>query len=218
MTRKIILPLLLLTNLSHSLDLPEEMILEYSGPYGIPAKLTFNHDHKNYTIDTNVAIPFKNMRFKTKGIIKNNQLLPTEYTVYRGNKAYSSASFNYNDQKITYGKLPERKNGQLKSNTQDLFTVAWQMSINNGLPLKNTHATDGKRVYELPALRQVNNIQHKINNKKENSLYFKGGENDRQLEVGLATNLHYVPSVIVYYDKGKRYELTLKRLSTKVKT
>lgn len=215
MPKKIVLPIIFLININivQALELPQEMILEYRGPYGIPAKLKFSHDQKNYTIDANVAIPFKNMRFHTKGIIQNDQLLPTEYTVYRAKKAYSSALFNYKDQKITFGKLPERKNNKLSKNTQDLFTIAWQMSINRGLPLKNTFATDGKRIYELPQLQQTKNIQHSINGKKESSLYFKGGEDDRQLEIGLASQLNYVPSVIVYYDKGTRYELTLKRIT-----
>lgn len=219
MKKKLILTTFLasfyIANSGYALDLPKEIVLEYSGPYGIPAKLTFHHDQKNYTIETTIAIPFKSMRFSTKGKIENNQLLPTEYTVYRDKKAYSSALFDYNGKQVTYGKLPARKQSKLPQNTQDLFTIAWQMSVNQGLPTNNTHATDGKRLYELPSLMQVKNTQHYINSKKENSLYFKGGEGDRQLEIGLASELNFVPSVIVYYDKGTRYELKLKKVSFK---
>ncbi|GAA5101327.1 hypothetical protein [Wohlfahrtiimonas larvae] len=196
---------------SYATDLPNEVVLNYTGPYGIPATMTFTHNKENYTIDTTVLIPFNKMRFIIKGQIKGNQLLPTEYTVFRSDKAYSSAIIDYNKNIITYGKLPERKQESLAQNTQDLFSVAWQMSINQGLPNKNTQTTDGKKIYQLPELTQTQSIEHRINGKKENSIYFKGGEDDRRLEIGLATEQHFIPSVIVYYDKGTRYELTLRK-------
>lgn len=208
---------LLIANWSHADNLPNDIVLNYSGPYGIPATMKFTHNDSNYTIDTTVAIPFNKMRFSIKGKIKDNQLLPTEYTVYRSDKAYSSAIIDYNKNTITYGKLPKRKEDKLIKNTQDLFSVAWQMSMNQGLPNKNTQTTDGKKIYQLPQLKQTSPIEHRINGKKENSIYFKGGEGDRRLEIGLATDQFFVPSVIVYYDKGTRYELTLRKASIKQK-
>lgn len=204
-----------LMGMAHSLELPKEMVLEYSGPWGIPAKLKFVHDDKNYTIDTTIAIPLKNMRFSAKGIIQNNQLKPVEYTVYRDKGIYSSAIFDYENQKITYGKLPERKEFALQSNTQDLFTLAWQMTISKGSPLKNTYVTDGKKLYALPVIQKTREISHSIDGKKQSSNYYQGGEGDRRLEIGLAKELYFIPSVIVYYDKGKRYELELKRVTIK---
>lgn len=202
----------LILNFSLALDLPEDMTLEYSGPYGIPAKLKFSHDHKTYKIDTTIAIPFKKMSFTTKGIIKNNQLLPTEYVTYRDGKVYSSSIFDYANNSLTYGKLPDRTKAKLPKNTQDLFTVAWQMTANKGLPAKGTHTTNGKKLYELPQMVQVKDTSHFINQKREDSLYYKGGEGNQQIEVGLAKNLHFIPSVIVYYDKGTRYELNLRKV------
>lgn len=221
MKRKLILTALLtpllIANWSHADNLPNDIVLNYSGPYGIPATMKFTHNDSNYTIDTTVAIPFNKMQFSIKGKIKDNQLLPTEYTVYRSGKAYSSALIDYNKNTITYGKLPKRKEDKLIQNTQDLFSVAWQMSLNKGLPNKNTQTTDGKKIYKLPALTQTPSIEHRINGKKENSIYFKGGEGDRRLEIGLAKDQFFVPSVIVYYDKGTRYELTLRKASIKQK-
>lgn len=221
MKRKLILTALLtplfIASWSHATDLPNEIVLNYSGPYGIPATMKFTHNDSNYTIDTTVAIPFNKMQFSIKGKIQNNQLLPTEYIVYRSGKAYSSALIDYNKKTITYGKLPTRKEDKLIKNTQDLFSVAWQMSMNKGLPNKNTQTTDGKKIYQLPELKQTSPIKHRINGKKENSIYFKGGEGDRRLEIGLATEQFFVPSVIVYYDKGTRYELTLRKASIKQK-
>ena len=200
---------------SYALELPNEVTLNYTGPYGIPATMKFTHNNSDYAIDTTVAIPFNKMQFSIKGKIQNNQLMPTEYTVYRSGKAYSSALIDYNKNTITYGKLPKRKEDKLIQNTQDLFSVAWQMSMNQGLPNKNTQTTDGKKIYQLPELKQSQSIEHRINGKKENSIYFKGGEGDHRLEIGLATAQHFVPSVIVYYDKGTRYELTLRKATVK---
>lgn len=222
MKKKLILTALLtplfIASWSHASDLPNEVVLNYTGPYGIPATMKFTHNNSTYTIDTTVSIPFNKMQFSIKGTIQDNQLMPSEYIVYRSNKAYSSAIINYSKNTITYGKLPKRKEAQLIKNTQDLFSVAWQMSINQGLPNKNTQTTDGKKIYQLPDLQQTQSIQHRINGKKENSIYFKGGEGDRRLEIGLATEQYFVPSVIVYYDKGTRYELTLRKASIKQKT
>lgn len=219
MKKKLILTTLLtsfmVTNWSDAAGLPNEAILNYTGPYGIPATMTFTHNDTNYEIDTTVAIPFNKMQFRIKGKIEGNQLLPTEYTVYRSGKAYSSALIDYNKKTITYGKLPTRKENKLIENTQDLFSVAWQMSWNQGLPNKNTQTTDGKKIYKLPELIQVQPVEHRINGKKQSSLYFKGGEGDRRLEIGLASMHHFVPSVIVYYDKNTRYELTLKKAALK---
>lgn len=215
MKRKFILTTLLmpvvLASHSYASDLPKEITLNYSGPYGIPAVMKFTHNNFNYTIDTTVSIPFNKMQFSVKGKIENNQLYPTEYIVYRSNKPYSSSIIDYSKKTITYGKLPERKQDQLIKNTQDLFSVAWQMSFNHGLPNKNTQTTDGKKIYELPDMKQIQPIEHRINGVKEPSIYFKGGENNRRLEIGLATTQHYIPSVIVYYDKGTRYELVLRK-------
>lgn len=208
---------LFMANWSHASDLPNEIVLNYTGPYGIPATMTFTHNNTAYAIDTTVAIPFNKMQFSIKGKIQNNQLLPTEYIVYRSGKIYSSALIDYNKKTITYGKLPARKQNQLIQETQDLFSVAWQMSLNKGLPNKNTQTTDGKKIYQLPELKQTAPIEHRINGKKENSIYFKGGEGDRRLEIGLATDQYFIPSVIVYYDKGTRYELTLRKATIKQK-
>lgn len=209
------IPTMFCMGISSALDLPKEMFLEYSGPFGIPAKLKFVHDHKSYTLDTTISIPLRNMRFFTKGTIENNQLKPMEYIVYRNKDVYSSALFNYKNKKITYGKLPERIVSDLPNNTQDLFTVAWQMTVNQGAPLKNSYATDGKKLYPLPDIQQTEGIEHFINSQKQSSNYYKGGQGDRQLEIGLAKTLHFIPSVIVYYDRGKRYELELKRVNFK---
>lgn len=209
-----LLSLAVLTQLSAALDLPKEMTLEYSGPYGIPATLKFKHDDQHYSIITNINIPFKNMRFVTQGIIKNDQLMPTQYSVYRSNELYSSAQFDYQKGTITYGKLPTQKSEKLPQLTQDLFSIAWQMSVNQKAPKAGTYATNGKKLYSLQSLDQKADKQHYVNNKKEVSAYYVGGEGDKKIEVGLAKNLYFVPSFIVYYDKGKRYELELRRLTT----
>lgn len=205
----------LVGSFSYALDIPQQITLEYSGPYGIPATMVFNHDNNTYSIETSIAIPFKPMRFSTKGIIQNNQLIPAEYTVYRSKKLYSSAIFDYLNQKITYGKKDQTHTDALKKNSQDLFSVAWQMTINQGLPLHNTNTTNGKKIYPLPSLTQAANKSMRINNQKQESQYYKGGQNDHRLEIGLAQNLHFVPSVIVYYDKGTRYELELRKANFK---
>lgn len=104
MKRKLILTALLtpffIASWSYATDLPNEIVLNYSGPYGIPATMKFTHNDHNYTIDTTVAIPFNKMQFSIKGKIQNNQLLPTEYIVYRSGKAYSSALIDYNKKTI----------------------------------------------------------------------------------------------------------------------
>lgn len=208
----ILLFVLIPTNsFSQTLDLPKEIILEYNGPFGVPAILTFKHDQKSYSINTSIAIPFKPMRFSTTGGILNNKLLPITYKNFRNKKLYSEASFNYSTNQVVLGKLPTRKTEKFPENTQDLFSLAWQMTINHGLPHKGTYATDGKRLYAVPTLSQAKTMNIVLNGKKQQVLIFKGGEGDRRLEIGLAPKLHYIPAVIVYYDRGQRYELTLNK-------
>ncbi|NLD10083.1 MAG: hypothetical protein GX667_10955 [Xanthomonadaceae bacterium] len=196
-------------SVSHALDLPETINLKFTGPYGVPAKMHFSHDHKTFSIVTEVAIPFKNMRFSSKGLIKENELLPTEFRDYRGGERYAYANYDYGNQTITYGKRDEVKTAKLLPQSKDFYTLAWQMAIDHGVMEGVIQTTNGKKVYTRTPFVKIGTLDQRINRVSYQADHYQNGEGDDRIEVALLPEKHFIPSLIVYYDKGKRYELKL---------
>ena len=99
------------------------------------------------------------MRFSSNGSISGNRLQPTRYSDTRKGRAYAGATFDYGSKTITYGKAGHTESQPLAGPTFDLFTLAWQLALNNGQLPANLHITNGNALprarHDPPAPRPL---------------------------------------------------------------
>lgn len=193
-------------------NFPERARLHFSGPFGVPATMEFSYEENHYSIFTTVKIPFKPITFQSNGVIQNNRLLPINFEDRRGGKLYAAANFDLAGKQIQYGRNGELKSAKMTHLTQDFFSLAWQITLNQG-PLKESiQATNGKKVYLRDNFKEISSAQQEINGKETTIRHFVNGEGDDRIELGIAPEILSLPALIVYYDKGKRYELRLTKV------
>ena len=68
------LALLLAAPLAQAADFPASAELQYVGPYGVPATMTFNRSGSNYKVVASINVPMYQMRFESSGSINGNTL------------------------------------------------------------------------------------------------------------------------------------------------
>lgn len=192
--------------------LPEKATLHFSGPYGLPATMEFSRNNTNYTLHTTVKIPFKPMVFRSEGSIRNNHLIPHKFTDTRGGKLYAYANFDTQRKEIQYGRAGEQKIAKMKYLSQDFFTLAWQIALHEGGLKESVQATNGKKIYIRNRFEEAALTTQTINNRETPIRLFINGVGDDRIELGIAPEFHHLPALIVYYDKGKRYELKLTKV------
>ena len=210
----LILSLSFFTLISQADVLPSEVKLNFVGPYQVPASMTFIHGNGQYQLDTIVNVPFKNMRFTSKGTMSNNRLITQSFIDTRGGKPYASATFDTQKKVITYGRNKQDHTAPMTALAQDFFTTAWQSTLNKAPLAEKLQTTNGKKVYERPAFKSAGTIDGYVNGQKTTINLYISGEGDDRVELGLAPNHYYLPALIAYYEKGKRYELTLRSYTT----
>lgn len=195
---------------SQAEPLPNKIKLNFTGPYQVPATMVFNYDAQQYHLDTTVHIPFKNMRFSSKGLVKNNRLITQSFEDIRSGKPYAYANFDTQNRTIQYGRNGEVKTAKITALAQDFFTTAWQATLNQAPLTEKVQTTNGKKVYERPAFIKTGSEEGYINGQRTPITLYVSGEGDDRVELGLSADHYYLPALIAYYEKGKRYELRLK--------
>lgn len=206
----IIFTLSFFTLMAQAETLPNRVKLNFVGPFQVPATMTFVHGNGKYSLDTTVSIPFKNMHFTSKGLLENNRLITQSFSDTRGGKPYASAQFDTQNRSITYGRNGEALAAEMTSLAQDFFTTAWQATLNKAPLTEKIQTTNGKKVYERPPFEKAGTTEGYINGKKVPVTLYVSGEGDDRVELGLSPDNLYLPALIAYYEKGKRYELVLR--------
>lgn len=198
------------TLMSHAETLPQKIKLNFTGPFQVPATMTFSYGNGHYDLNTIVNVPFKNMHFTSKGIIQNNRLITQSFKDTRSGKPYAYADFDLANKTIHYGREGQSHTTKMTALAQDFFTTAWQATFNHAPISEKVQTTNGKKVYERPAFIKVATQETRINGQKTPMILYVSGEGDDRVELGLSPENYYLPALIAYYEKGKRYELRLK--------
>lgn len=218
---------------------PKQAELTYEGPYGITGKMNFNRDEQNYHIDMVLNIPFNKRQFISEGTIENNRLIPLHYYDKRKDKLYASAEFDYKNGIVRFGK-GEQPNKEAPFNPKtemffDLFSWAWQMSIDGGnFRTETLKITNGKKIYEQSISEEeveVENVSeyneqvekfYEIGNQRlrivEEAIEYErqdknqeqnqnNDENSDSVSYAFAPDFANIPAVIKITDKGKKYEI-----------
>lgn len=202
------------TFMAQAQTLPNRIKLNFVGPFQVPASMTFIHGDGKYSLDTTVSIPFKNMHFKSKGLLQNNRLLTQSFIDTRGGKPYASAKFDIPNKSIAYGKNGQNLAAEMTALAQDFFTTAWQATLNKAPLTDKIQTTNGKKVYERPPFEKAGTTEGYINGKNTPVILYVSGEGDDRVELGLSPDNLYLPALIAYYEKGRRYELVLRSYVT----
>lgn len=189
--------------------LPTNIRLTFKGPYGVPASMNFSYTDKTYTFLAKVEIPFNTIQFTAEGLVQNSLLKPLKYRDIRKNNIYAYADYNYDKREITYGKGKSKHTATIEEPSQDIFTLAWQMAINQGNIDGTIQTTNGKKIYKREPFQKQGTLSLYVNKKKYTAQHFITGSGDDRVEVGLISDLYFIPALIAFYDKGKRYELKL---------
>lgn len=195
---------------SQAETLPQHIKLNFTGPFQVPASMTFSYGNGQYNLDTTVHIPFKNMRFTSKGLLKNNRLLTQSLKDIRSGKPYAYADFDLQNKTIHYGRTGQSHTAKITGLAQDFFTTAWQATLNKAPLSEKIQTTNGKKVYEHPAFVKAGTEEGYINGQRTPITLYISGQGDDRIELGLSPKNYYLPALIAYYEKGKRYELRLK--------
>ena len=182
---------------------PKNAELHYIGPYGVPAVMTFNQNGGRYNVSADINVPLYKMRFSSSGSISGNRLQPARYSDTRKGLDYGSKT-------ITYGKAGHTESQPLAGPTFDLFTLAWQLALNNGQLPANLHITNGKRVYPVRGMTRLPSARYNINGASIAVNRFRVQRGDDTIEYSFAPDFANIPALIKYTDDGKTYELKLR--------
>lgn len=197
-------------NINEALNrLPTHIELTFKGPYGVPASMSFKYTDKTYAFSAEVKIPFNTITFTAEGLVHHSLLKPLKYRDIRKNSIYAYADYDYDKKQITYGKGQSKNTATIKEPSQDIFTLAWQMAINQGNIEGTIQTTNGKKIYQREPFKKQGTLSLYVNKKKYTAQHFITGSGDDRVEVGLISDLYSIPALIAFYDKGKRYELKL---------
>lgn len=198
------------TIFSYAETLPQNIKLNFTGPFQVPASMAFSYGNGQYALDTTVHIPFKNMHFTSRGLLENNRLITQSFKDTRSGKPYAYANFDLKNKTILYGKTGQSHTAKITGLAQDFFTTAWQAALNQAPLTEKIQTTNGKKVYERPPFVKTGTEEGYINGQKTPITLYVSGEGDDRVELGLSPQNYYLPALIAYYEKGKRYELRLK--------
>lgn len=206
----LLLTLSFLTTLTFAETLPQNITLNFTGPFQVPATMSFNYGSGKYDLNTTVHIPFKNMHFTSNGLIENNRLITQSFEDIRSGKPYAYANFDLPNKTIHYGRTGQANSAKMTALAQDFFTTAWQATLNKAPLTEKVQTTNGKKVYERPPFVKTGTEEGYINGQRTPITLYISGEGDDRVELGLSPEHYYLPALIAYYEKGKRYELKLK--------
>ncbi|WP_037587573.1 membrane protein [Stenoxybacter acetivorans] len=201
----------LLLNLSavQAADFPQQVQLQYIGPYGVPAAMTFSQSNNRYRVTADINVPMYQMRFQSQGTVSGNTLNPAVYTDTRKGKLYAQAKFGGG--KVVYGKTGEEmKTAEINGAVFDLFTLAWQLAMNEGQLPNQLRITNGKKLYTVGALKRIGTTQMRINGNDTEVNQYRVTRGNDVIDYAFSPQWANIPAKITYTDDGKTYTLKLK--------
>ena len=196
--------------LANTVAFPNKAALTYSGNGGVSANMNFNRTTTQYNIQTTFKIPLYSMQFASNGTMNGTNMMPQRYSDTRRGKLYAQAVFNYGNQTITYGKAGQSQSTKMRGIPMDLFSLAWQLALNNGKLTGVSQFTNGKKVYnENTNIRPNGNQTVKFKGQNLTLKMYKATRAGDTMEYGLAPSMGNIPALIRYTDDGKTYQLNL---------
>ena len=197
-------------------EIPQSAELKYSGNYGIPATMTFKRNGNNYTIAANINVPMYKIRFESGGTIVGTQLKPSYYKDVRNGKTYAEAKFSGNQ--VIFGKVGDSHQQTVSGPIMDLFTLSWQLALNEGKLPAGLQITNGKKLYPTSGLTRLGSSTQTIAGGKTTINRYRLRRGDSTTSYAFAPNLGNVPAQISYSDDGKNYNLKLTKVTINGKT
>ena len=195
---------------AETVSFPKNAALTYSGNGGVTATMAYGRSASNYNINTTFKIPLYSMQFRSSGSMSGNTMIPNSYSDTRRGKLYAQAKFNHGSKTITYGKAGENKTATMRGVPMDLFSLAWQLALNNGKVSGVSQFTNGKKVYnEATNIRAAGTQNVKFKGKPLSVNMYRATRGGDVMEYGLAPSLGNIPALIRYTDDGKTYQLNL---------
>lgn len=202
---------LLAAPLTQAADFPTNAELNYVGPYGVPATMTFNRSGNGYKVVARINVPMYQMRFESSGSVVGNRLKPTQYRDIRRGKVYAQATFS--GSQVRYGKVGEAvQTSSVKGPTFDLFTLAWQLAMNDGRLPASLQITNGKKLYPVAGIRKIDSGPFRIGGGDITVNRYRVQRGGDTIDYAFAPEWHNIPAQITYVDDGKTYMLKLKSI------
>lgn len=190
-------------------ELPSTAELQYVGPYRIPATMTFNRTGDTYAVALRLRVPLYQIRFHSSGSISNNTLRPAVYTDTRNGRTYAEARFSGHN--VRYGKAgTDMQTSTPTGPTLDLFSLVWQLAMNDGQPPAKLHITNGKKIYAVSGISKIGDGTYRLGERDIAIRRYQVRRSDSNMEYAFAPELGNIPVLISYMDNGKTYVLTLK--------
>lgn len=190
-----------------------KVVLHYSGPYHIPATLTFQRNGNQYKTASLIKVPFYPMLFRASGTVHGDSLKPTRYTDTRRGKLYAQAKFT--DTSVTFGKVKNKAQTRKRQGpTFDAFSLTWHLALNGGVLPKGSFITNAKNIYPLSGIKKMANGTFLYNNKKIATRRYYVKRKGNRIEFAFAPSLNNIPVKVVYHNKGKVYTFDLKKVET----
>lgn len=188
-------------------ELPQSVVVNYSGTYGIPASMTFTRSGHNYKVVSDIKVPLYRIRFESGGTMSGNTLKPSYYKDIRNGKIYAQAQFNGSN--VMYGRAGQEQTTQVSGPVMDLFTLAWQLAANDAKLPENLKITNGKKIYNVGRLSKVGSAAYSFRGGKMNIDQYRVHQGDNVINYSFAPALNNIPAQINYSDDGKTYKLNL---------
>ncbi|MDO4877848.1 MAG: DUF3108 domain-containing protein [Neisseria sp.] len=188
-------------------ELPLSAELQYSGPYGIPATMTFTRQGNSYKIVSVIKVPMYNFRFESGGTVSGNVLNMSYYKDIRKGKIYASADLR--NGQISYGREGGRQTENAAGQVLDLFSLAWQLAATDGRLPSGLRITNGKRIYKVGGLAKAGAAKYRFGGGETEINRYRVQRGDDTVYYSFAPAWGNIPAEIVYADDGKRYDLQL---------
>lgn len=202
---------------TYAAHFPKQAELHYIGPYNAPVTMTFARNGEHYHVVANIDIPLYSMRFSSTGTVSGNTLKPATYDDNRMGSRYAHADFSGN--LVRYGKTSEpAKTATVDGPVFDLFTLAWQLAMNNAQLPANVRITNGKKIYAVSEMQYVNNEKMTLGNRTLTVNHYRVKRGDDTIDYAFAPSLANIPAQINYLDDGKNYTFRLVSVTLDGKT
>lgn len=203
--------------LTYAANFPSRAELHYVGPYGVPAVMTFARSGNRYNVVANINVPLYQMRFSSSGGVSGNTLKPSVYNDTRHGKSYAQARFSGNT--VRYGKSGNAvKTTTVNGPVFDLFTLAWQLAMNNAQLPANVRITNGKKIYTVGGMRKTGSSRYALGNGSISVNNYRIKRGDDTIDYAFAPSLSNIPAQITYISGGESYTLKLKSVKLDGKT
>ncbi|MDO5654336.1 MAG: hypothetical protein Q4G39_09580, partial [Brachymonas sp.] len=136
---------------------------------------------------------------------------PMMYTDTRRGKAYAQAQFSNGS--VSYGKTGSPlETSPMQYPVFDLFSLTWQLALNNIQLPTGLQITNGKKLYPVSQVHKIGSGQIRVNGKDIKVERYRVQREGNSVEYAFAPDLHNIPAEATYTNDGKTYTFKLKNI------